>query len=216
MAEIDDISSDGVAPVYGPVREGEELPATGPLPWAEYGDSATPVPPGGQQGVAPAGGARVLPDALIGADPTQLVAAERLRTTAGASAVDKLLGLDEPPPLLGAFPPPPGNIEALRHLTPEMRHAGIRLLLARQRARMRQLSQLLRREQEHQGERDEDDPADGDELDQQSGGVPATRAVGIQSSRQQLSDALKMLELLEDLHSMQDYILSQIFTFSKG
>lgn len=221
MAEINDISGEPVAPVYGPAGEpdGEELLTTALLSaqtGSARGHMGTALLPGESEGAATAGQTQVLPDALVGTDPTQLVAAEHLRATGGASAVEKLLGLDWQPPLLGAFPAPPGNVEALRHLTPDMRRAVLRSLLSKQRGRMRHLSQMLRLSRGHDGGRDEGGEGERDEAEPQAEGAPVTHTAGIEQARGQLSAALKMLDLLEDLHSMQDYILSQMLTFSKG
>jgi hypothetical protein len=159
--------------------------------------------------VAP-GQPRILPDVLAGRDPSQLKAAELLRDAGGVSATEKLLGLDLQPSIVGAFSAPPGNSEALRHMSPTMRRTAMRNLLQKQRERMHRLeSRLQREEDEGRGERDDSsDYALGDKSE--SGPSQLVRA------RRELGHAVLMLALLEDLLVMQDYTVSQMGTFSKG
>jgi hypothetical protein len=160
-----------------------------------------PVTPGQPQ---------ILPDVLAGRDPSQLKAAELLRDTGGVSATEKLLGLDRQPSIVGAFSAPPGNSEALRHMTPTMRRTAMRNLLNKQRERMLRLeSRLKREEDEDQEERhDNKDYSLNDKLE--SGPSELVRA------RLELGRTVLMLSLLEDLLVMQDYTVSQMGTFSKG
>ncbi|HKR13339.1 MAG TPA: hypothetical protein VJT15_14850 [Pyrinomonadaceae bacterium] len=143
---------------------------------------------------------RILSDVLAGRDPSQLRAAESLRERGGVSATDKLLGLDRQPSVVGAFPPPPGNSEALRHLTPAMRRTAMRNLINRQRERMHRLESRLKRE-EGEDDRDERDETSDYEL---------------RRARRELGHTALMLSLLEDLLVMQDETISQMGTFSKG
>lgn len=140
---------------------------------------------------------RILSDVLAGRDPSQLRAAESLRERGGVSATEKLLGLDRQPSIVGAFSPPPGNSEALRHLTPAMRRTAMRNLLNRQRERMQRLESRLKREEDDREEHDERN----DEL---------------RRARRELGNTVLMLSLLEDLLVMQDETISQMGTFSKG
>ena len=168
-------------------------------------------------------GAQVLSDVLAGRDPSQLIAAERMRAAGGASAVEQQLGLDLKPPMMGALSAPPGNIEALRHMTPTMRRTIMRNLLDKQRSRMRELARVVRHQK---GERDDEteeqsrDEAQGSfaselfEATVAAGGkadeAQATRA------RDELGRTARMLDLLDELLVMQDYTVSQMGTFSQG
>jgi hypothetical protein len=166
-------------------------------------------------------GQKVLPDVLAGRDPSQLAAAEQLRARGGASAVDELLGLNQRPTLMGALAPPPGNSEALRHMTPTMRRTAMRNLLDRQRGRLRGLAQLLRRERDGEDERggrrgDEQEPSFAGELVEPA---PARAALGeeqAERARLELGSAAQMMDLLSELLAMQDYAISQMGTFSQG
>lgn len=169
------------------------------------------------------GQGNLLPDVLAGRDPSQMVAAERLREAGGVSATDQLLGLNRQPSILGAFAPPPGNSEALRHMTPTMRRTIMRGLLDKQRTRMRQLARLVREEREGGGD-------DGGRHDDEAGGEREARSFAeslnedfnppdeIQIARAQieLQGAARLLDLLDELLAMQDYTLSQMGTFSQG
>jgi hypothetical protein len=158
----------------------------------------------------------LLPDILAGRDPSQLVAAERMRQTGAVSATDAFLGLDKQPPIIGAFAPPPGNSEALRHMTPTMRRAILRALLAKQRERSRRLALLLRRERGEEQMPDDSGNGHGGfahllfHEDTQPDEAQRARA------RDELSRAAWMLDLLDELLVMQDYTLSQMGTFSQG
>src|SRR5881397_2800533 len=77
------------------------------------GDAALSPPPQS----AAVGQKLVLPDVPAGKDPSQLAAAEYLRLSGGVPATELLLGLDQSPPVAGLFLAPPGNSEALRHLS---------------------------------------------------------------------------------------------------
>jgi len=160
---------------------------------------------------APAGAdqSRILPDVLAGRDPSQMRAAELLRDSGGVSATEKLLGLDRQPSIVGAFSAPPGNSEALRHMTPVMRRTAMRNLLQKQRDRMRRLESRLKRQQdEGQEERDDGDYPIDDK--------PELQPFALERARAELGRAVLMLTLLEDLLAMQDYTISHMGTFSKG
>ena len=194
----------GVEEPVGKVSTGgpqPDMPAGPPGPLGQPTGMPPPVAPGQP---------RVLPDVLAGRDPSQLKAAELLRDSGGVSATERLLGLDLQPSIVGAFSAPPGNSEALRHMSPTMRRTAMRNLLQKQRERMHRLeSRLQREEDEGRGERDDDnDYAPGDKPE--SGPLQFVRA------RRELGHAVLMLALLEDLLVMQDYTVSQMGTFSKG
>ena len=203
-----------VTPVSQTAARAENLPA----PVGQPGPLGQPT---GLPAVPLAPGQKVLPDVLAGRDPSQLAAAEQLRARGGASAVDELLGLNQRPTLMGALAPPPGNSEALRHMTPTMRRTAMRNLLDRQRGRLRGLAQLLRRERD--GE-DEGGGGRGDEQEQsfaeEVGGTALVRApLGeeqAERARLELGSAAQMLDLLSELLAMQDYAISQMGTFSQG
>jgi len=191
----------GKAHTVGPQPAQPDIPAGPP---GSLGQPTGMPPP-----VAP-GQARILSDVLAGRDPSQLKAAEILRDAGGVSATEKLLGLDRQPSIVGAFSAPPGNSEALRHMTPIMRRTAMRNLLQKQRERMLRLeSRLQREEDEDRGERD--DSTDYALDDKSAGGSPP-----LVRARRELGHAVLMLSLLEELLLMQDYTVSQMGTFSKG
>ena len=171
--------------------------------------------PTGLPAPAMPGGTKVLPDVLAGRDPSQMFAAERIREAGGASATDVLLGLNRQPSILGAFAPPPGNSEALRHMTPTMRRTIMRALLNKQRERMRRLAYLLRHERDSRdGNSAKDEEGSfAEELFETS--TPLNEAQR-ERARVELGNAARMLDLLDELLAMQDYTLSQMGTFSQG
>lgn len=178
---------------------------------------ATPVGQPGPQGQpvglpAPPTTAPLMPDALAGRDPSQLVAAEQMRARGGASATEELLGLNRQPTMVGALAPPPGNAEALRHMTPTMRRTLMRNLLHKQRTQIRRLAQLMRRERDGRG--------DGEESPEDESQTEAADALSLtdeaQRARAELGSAARMLDLLDELLAMQDYAVSQMGTFSQG
>lgn len=212
-SQVPDAGSE-VTPVNQSAARTENLPA----PVGQPGPLGQPT---GLQPAPLAPGQKVLPDVLAGRDPSQLVAAEHLRARGGASAVDDLLGLNQRPTLMGALAPPPGNSEALRHMTPTMRRTAMRNLLDRQRGRLRGLAQLLRRERdgedEGRGRRgDESEQSFADEVVEP---LPARATLGeehAERARLELGSAAQMLDLLSELLAMQDYTISQMGTFSQG
>lgn len=162
------------------------------------------------------GQTQVLPDVLLGRDPSQLIAAERLREAGGASVTDELLGLNLQPTIIGFFSAPPGNSEALRHMTPTMKRTIVRTLLTQQRQRMRRLAHLLRREHHT----NQEDAADEGESQSFSDAILEESLVFDEAQRErahhELSSAARMLDLLDEMLAMQDYTLSQMGTFSQG
>ena len=206
-----------VTPVNQSAARAENLPA----PVGQPGPLGQPT---GMPAAPLAPGQKVLPDVLAGRDPSQLAAAEQLRARGGASAVDELLGLNQRPTLMGALAPPPGNSEALRHMTPTMRRTAMRNLLDRQRGRLRGLAQLLRRERDGEDERgggrrdDEREPSFADELvvtEPTAARAPLGEEQA-ERARLELGSAAQMLDLLSELLAMQDYAISQMGTFSQG
>lgn len=184
---------------------------------------ATPVGPSGTQGQpvglpAPATTVPLMPDALTGRDPSQLVAAEQMRTRGSASATEELLGLNRQPTIMGALAAPPGNAEALRHMTPTMRRTLMRNLLDKQRTQMRRLAQLMRRERDGRSDEDEESPDDEHASPQleAAGALPQPDAAQQGRARTELGSAARMLDLLDELLAMQDYAVSQMGTFSQG
>lgn len=158
----------------------------------------------------------VLPDVLAGREQSQMVAAERMRAAGGASATEQLLGLNQQPSIMGAIAAPPGNSEALRHMTPTMRRTIMRTLLSKQRAQMRRLARLTRREANEEREDKKGNSERGgfveELLDQITPLDEALRA----RARDELNSSARMLDLLDELLVMQDYTFSQMGTFSQG
>lgn len=214
MADVRGVTNAGVPQPNQPGEESTARVTTVPAQAPEAERTTGPAGPLGQPTGMPVPGvppdARTLPDVLAGRDPTQLRAAELLRDSGGVSATEKLLGLDLQPSVVGAFSAPPGNSEALRHMTPVMRRTAMRNLLLKQRERMHRLESRLQHEEdedrnENEGEGDYYFPDD-------RGKVPPQLA----RARSELSRASLMLNLLEELLVMQDYAISQMGTFSKG
>ncbi|MET0649313.1 MAG: hypothetical protein ABW208_22105 [Pyrinomonadaceae bacterium] len=186
---------------------------------------AAPIGQPGQLGQpvglpAPPATAPLMPDALVGRDPSQLVAAEQMRARGGAGATEELLGLNRQPTMLGVLAAPPGNAEALRHMTPTMRRTLMRNLLDKQRGQMRRLAQLMRRERDGEGHEGEESPDEDDgrpDLTETSAAALASpdEAQRVRA-RAELGSAARMLDLLDELLAMQDYAVSQMGTFSQG
>jgi len=157
---------------------------------------------------------KILPDAATGRDATQLEAAKQLSSLGGASATDRLLGLDLRPTMVGALAPPPGNSEFLRHISPQMRRTIMRKMLSKQRERMRRLARFLReREQSGEGESNEPDRESFTEMISEPlepNQIQMTKAIG------EIDKTARMLDILDEMLAMQDYTISQIGTFSQG
>lgn len=211
MADVRAVNPGTVNPAVEKAGE-EQTGRVGGLPF----DPELPTGPTGPLGQPtglplPVAPGKVLSDVLAGRDPSQLTAAELLRENGGVSATEKLLGLDQQPSILGAFLAPPGNAEALRHMTPTMRRTVMRQLLFRQRERMLRLKGRLRYAFEEDTANDEERESEGysvDELDE--------LARQRERARTELGRAAAMLDLLQELLTMQDYTISQMGTFSKG
>lgn len=163
----------------------------------------------------------LMPEAVTGRDATQILAAERLRANGGVSATDQMLGLNQQPTMLGGLLAPPGNLEALRHLTPTMRRNILRTLLSKQRNQMRRLVAVARDDEQHQQQKDERrESEESSETSETTLTQTPTRenALAFHNQRvyQDLASTTKMLDLLDELLNMQDYTLSQIGTFAQG
>lgn len=214
MAEVGGVGGGGVTPQSAGQRAEAAGQTSAPVgqPGALGQPTGIPVPGAAGQG-------NLLPDVLAGRDPSQLVAAERMRESGGVSATDQLLGLNRQPSVVGAFAPPPGNSEALRHMTPTMRRAIMRGLLDKQRARMRGLARLVRDErgdEEEGGGRGRDEGERGGfAADLQENFAPPD-AAQLARARGELHTAARLLDLLDELLAMQDHTISQMGTFSQG
>ncbi|HLM03258.1 MAG TPA: hypothetical protein VK400_19555 [Pyrinomonadaceae bacterium] len=165
-------------------------------------------------------GQKILPDAVTGRDETQLEAARQLTTLGGASATDRLLGLDLRPTMTGALSAPPGNSEFLRHLSPQARRTIMRKMLTKQRERMRRLARFLRERHDESNGGSGNNHGGGDEdresfLEVISEPRELDRAQ-ITRAAAELDKAARMLDILDEMLTMQDYTISQIGTFSQG
>lgn len=158
---------------------------------------------------------KILPDAVAGRDASQLDAAKQLTSLGGVSATDRLLGLDLRPTMTGVLSAPPGNVEFLRHLSPQTRRTIMRKMLNKQRERMRRLARYLRDRRDEKSENGDSENENESflevinepvELDR----VKITRATG------ELEKAARMLNILDEMLAMQDYTISQIGTFTQG
>ena len=226
MADVGGVGGNrNTPPSQNQIRDG--APAT---PQPDQGNSAqqpvgqpgllgqpTGLPVGGTDAPQPA----VLTDVLAGRDASQLNAAEQMRTHGGVSATEELLGLNLRPTMAGALPAPPGNSEALRHMTPAMRRAVLRGVLDKQRDSLRRLAHLLRREQD-EGQRQPGDAPDerdgeGEASAQESLAELSTLdQTRVETARGELAQTARMLDLLDELLLMQDYAISHMGTFSQG
>lgn len=161
----------------------------------------------------------LMPEVVTGRDASQLVAAEKLRSNGGVSATDVLLGLNQKPSALGGLIAPPGNLEALRHLSPSTRRKILRTLLSKQRSQMRRLVAVARDEERHQQQYEPDENEQTNEAENLS---PAfkddSNELDFYNQRvyRDLAATTKMLDLLDELLNMQDYTLSQMGTFAQG
>lgn len=159
----------------------------------------------------------LMPEVVTGRDATQFIAAEKMRSNGGVSATDVLLGLNQQPSILGGLLAPPGNLEALRHLSPTMRRKILRDLLEKQRSQMRRLVAVARDEEQHQQREEQREQAESNDAENFVP-APVNPALGFHNQRvyQDLSSTTKMLDLLDELLNMQDYTLSQMGTFAQG
>jgi hypothetical protein len=158
----------------------------------------------------------LMPEAVTGRDATQFIAAEKMRSNGGVSATDVLLGLNQQPSVLGGLLAPPGNLEALRHLSPTMRRKILRNLLSKQKNQMRRLVAVARDEKQHQQEEQREQTDDAENL--LPSAQTASNELEFYNPRiyQDLASTTKMLDLLDELLNMQDYTLSQMGTFAQG
>lgn len=163
---------------------------------------------------------KILTDATtVGRDTSQTEAAKHLTLLGGASATDRLLGLDLRPTMTGALAPPPGNNEFLRHVSPPMRRTIMRKMLNKQRERMRKLARYLRdcRDESDEGNREDDREsfleviAEKMQLEEYN-----TDQNQILRATGELDKTARMLDILDELLAMQDYTISQIGTFTQG
>lgn len=156
----------------------------------------------------------LMPNVVTGRDASQLAAAEKMRSNGGHSATDVLLGLNQQPSTIGVMLPPPGNLEALRHLTPAMRRTVLRNLLSKQRGQMRQLVAVMRDEKQQQQNEEHSQPEEESLVENAEVLLPAE--FHNQRALRDLEATTKMLDLLDELLGMQDYTLSQMGTFAQG
>ena len=159
----------------------------------------------------------LMPGVVTGRDPSQLIAAEKMRSNAGHSATDVLLGLNRQPSVVGVLLAPPGNLEALRHLSPAVRRGRLRNLLSKQRDQMRQLAAVMRDDEQDRQQRQRDSDQDAENESNALQLLPANAAKKLsRGALQDLEATTKMLDLLDELMGMQDYTVSQIGTFAQG
>lgn len=213
MAEIGKVGNGAVPPGAAEISTKQDPTANRAMPEAPIGQPGTLGQPTGLPVPAAPPGTSLLPDVLAGREPSQLLAAERMRAAGGASAVDQQLGLNQQPSVFGALTAPPGNLEALRHMTPTMRRTIMRTLLDKQRNRMRHLASLVRRQQDERDEHDERREGFGGEMLEDPLSVTEPQAA---RAREEFGRAARMLVLLDEMLAMQDYAISQMGTFSQG
>lgn len=163
----------------------------------------------------------LMTNVVTGRDASQMIAAEKLRSNAGHSATDVLLGLNRQPSTLGALLAPPGNLEMLRHLSPASRRKILRDLLAKQRGQMRRLVSVMRDDEQPEQQSNEDGYEAENELSAAEILPPelSSDAAAKFYNRRAVRDleaTTKMLDLLDELLGMQDYTLSQMGTFAQG
>ena len=159
----------------------------------------------------------LMPNVVTGRDATQQIAAEKMRSNAGYSATEVLLGLNRQPSTTGILLAPPGNLDALRHITPTMRRTALRNLLAKQRSQMKRLAAVMRDEEEnenHSGAEDQD--FESESSIETANALPPASAFYNEKAYRDLAATTKMLDLLYELLSMQDYTLSQMATRAEG
>ncbi|HXG83120.1 MAG TPA: hypothetical protein VNI84_03745 [Pyrinomonadaceae bacterium] len=171
--------------------------------------------PIGQPTTEPTTQNALMPNVVTGRDPSQLIAPEKMRSNAGHSATDVLLGLNRQPSTLGAMLAPPGNLAALRHLSPQMRRTVLRNLLTKQRGQMRRLVAVMR-------DAERRTPDEENQNEENAGETPTVltpvgeSAFYNRRAVQDLEATTRMLDLLDELLGMQDYTLSQMGTFAQG
>jgi hypothetical protein len=144
---------------------------------------------------------------------------EPMHVPGQATATEVLLELHLEPTRCGAFPPPPGNHEALRHLTSPARRAILRTILLK-RTRLRSLAAFLYRDPEGDNDsatRPLRNGSSGLEASME-GSLPAEGMGERLKARAsyELAAAANLINLLDQLQEMQDYTLSRMGMFSKG
>ncbi len=179
-----------------------EFPVGQPTETRQPVDTAT-LPPG----------QKILTDAAVARETTQLEAAKQLSSLGGVSATDRLLGLDLRPTMTGVLAAPPGNAEFLRHLSPQARRMIMRKMLNKQRERMRRLARYLR---DRRDETSENGDTDGESFLEVISEPVELDHLHISRATGELEKAARMLNILDEMLAMQDYTISQIGTFSQG
>ncbi len=160
--------------------------------------------------------AKLPADAKISGDTAQAEAVKNLSALGGASATDRLLGLDLRPTMTGALTAPPGNSEFLRHLSPQARRTIMRKMLNKQREKMRRLARYLR--ERHDEAEDENSNGEYEQetfLQVISDPVELDRGQ-ISRATGELEKTALMLNILDEMLAMQDYTISQMGSFSQG
>lgn len=222
MAEIKNVGGQPL-PINDPnvSKIGESVKTPSQTPQNPQGDTSVGRgnygQPVGIPGTVPTTQSELMPGVVTGRDPSQLLAADKLRSNGGFSSTDVLLGLHQQPSMIGVLLAPPGNLEALKHMSPSMRRNILRNLLSKQRGKMHQLVAVMRDER-HSGQSNSEQESEfTEEFEGETetslvpqGFVPNQRAVN------DLQATTKMLDLLDELLGMQDYTLSQLGTFSQG
>lgn len=163
----------------------------------------------------PIDAAKVLNDSAVGREASQLDAARQLTALGGVSATDRLLGLDLRPTMTGVLSAPPGNLEFLRHLSPQARRTIMRKMLNKQRERMRRLARYLR-DRRDETEGGENGASDGESFLEVIAEPTALDRTNITRATAELEKAARMLNILDEMLAMQDYTISQMGTFSQG
>lgn len=161
-------------------------------------------------------GQRVLRDPLSGRDPSQINAARQLADLGGATALDRLLGLDLRPTVTGLLSPPPGNSEFLRNLSPQMRRSIMRKMLGKQREKMRRLARFVRKHGDPEEDRDEARQELRESFIDVISEPASFSTEQLSQAAAELDRTARMLDVLEELLAMQDYTISQMGTFAQG
>lgn len=161
-------------------------------------------------------GQKILPDAITGRDSSQLDVAKQLSALGGVSATDRLLGLDLRPTMTGVLSAPPGNVEFLRHLSPQARRTIMRKMLSKQRERMRRLARYLRDRRDETSAENGDGETESESFLEVIGEPVELDRVKLTRATSELEKAARMLNILDEMLAMQDYTISQIGTFTQG
>ena len=149
-----------------------------------------------------------------GDDDVHVDAAKRLGALGGASATEKLLGLDRRPSMPGTLVSPPGNIDFLRRLSPTMRRTMMRNMLQRQREKMKRLAGFLKKEMEAREGTSQD--VSGTEMLAELGEISKLSRRNVDRSLGELGHSARMLDVLDELLAMQDHTISKMGTFAQG